>query len=496
MGERGLDGFGTITWWGFSPAVDLQETGIAELMKKLDFYKSPDTVQILVIGAGDLRHVLTTIARRHRHTKRKLHFFVIETALELYARHMLFLSLGLEMQKRMGLQEKTELFLELYGNTLVRKQTADYVSKMSTEFIKMVTDSDYLEKKLPCLDLAQLKFKERDFLEGIFKFWRDSKPEAYDPKKCWELRLRQHLRVRYDSRYNAYDWDHAMVLQDRGVSIIHIQEYKRWRETGEAFSVREGTYDVPNKTMASAMVLRHDGEKYARRGYWGDIVVSPYVPLGIESEERSFFKKSNNVHTKTAEDVAEFNVLAMFHELTLSERYSLPAGDPKTDDKSKQEQKDTGPKLQEITEEEEEEETEAGESSTEQGDNSTAASTEKPQRPLDLEYESLPLDDVKVTFLPLGCAEELHKRSKYQKAFDVVYFGNSLVHHLKPEFNALFADRCTVLIESALMMLEIKKEQVQQYVNKVSTMAQDAGCKELEKCDWEQDTVVKMYFER
>ena len=27
MGERGLDGYGTITWWGFSPAVDLQETG-------------------------------------------------------------------------------------------------------------------------------------------------------------------------------------------------------------------------------------------------------------------------------------------------------------------------------------------------------------------------------------------------------------------------------------------------------------------------------------
>ena len=32
--------------------------------------------------------------------------------------------------------EKTELFLELYGNTLVRKQSADYVEKMSTEFIK------------------------------------------------------------------------------------------------------------------------------------------------------------------------------------------------------------------------------------------------------------------------------------------------------------------------------------------------------------------------
>ena len=35
-----------------------------------------------------------------------------------------------------SLSEKTELFLELYGNLLVRKQSADYVEKMSTEFIK------------------------------------------------------------------------------------------------------------------------------------------------------------------------------------------------------------------------------------------------------------------------------------------------------------------------------------------------------------------------
>ena len=64
--------------------------------------------------------------------------------------------------------------------------------------------------------------------------------------------------------------------------------------------------------------------------------------------------------------------------------------------------------------------------------------------------ESLPLDGVTVTLLPLGCAAELYKRSKYQKAFNVVYFGNSLVHHLTPEFNGVFADQCTVLIESAL----------------------------------------------
>ena len=34
--------------------------------------------------------------------------------------------------------EKTELYLELFGNSLVRRQCMDYVEKMATEFIKYV----------------------------------------------------------------------------------------------------------------------------------------------------------------------------------------------------------------------------------------------------------------------------------------------------------------------------------------------------------------------
>ena len=36
-------------------------------------------------------------------------FYILETALELYARHILFLTLSLELQKRMGLQGETVL---------------------------------------------------------------------------------------------------------------------------------------------------------------------------------------------------------------------------------------------------------------------------------------------------------------------------------------------------------------------------------------------------
>jgi dynein assembly factor 3 len=51
----------------------------------------------------------------------------------------------------------------------------------------MVTDFDYLGEKLPFVDMSQLKFKERDMLEAIFKFWRNPNREkdVFDIEKAW-----------------------------------------------------------------------------------------------------------------------------------------------------------------------------------------------------------------------------------------------------------------------------------------------------------------------
>lgn len=37
--------------------------------------------------------------------------------------------------------------------------------------------------------------------------------------------------------------------------IINVHEYKNWRNTGVAFEVREADYDIPNKTVASGLIL-------------------------------------------------------------------------------------------------------------------------------------------------------------------------------------------------------------------------------------------------
>ena len=173
-----------------------------------------------------------------------------------------------------GLQEKAELFIEISGNLLVRDYTSQLIVTKANELIQFVTDDAYLRSKHGhFFDLSLLKYKERDFLEGIFKFWRLSKTigglDPFPAAKCWELRLRSYFGTRYDTRTNCYDWDFAMKLSDRqNAGIVNNRVYAKWRDTGVAFELRESNYDCANSTLASGMVFNdpRSGDKTSRRG--------------------------------------------------------------------------------------------------------------------------------------------------------------------------------------------------------------------------------------
>jgi dynein assembly factor 3 len=262
-----MDGFGNINWWGFSPSIDL-----------LELYNEKDTsdnnqeeLKVLLVCAGDQRHILRTIASQaSRKKKRKIHFFVYEKMLELYARDLLLLNIALEHPSKRGVQEKTELFLEIFGNLLVRDYSAKYIQEKANEFIKFITDLENTEgsadlsvlRKRDSLSMFRfdlLKFKERDFLEGIFKFWRlknEPDKQYFPAEKCWEFRLRNYMKTRYDTRKNAFDWDFSMKLADRkNAGVINHKVYGNWRETGVAFDLRDTQYDTANFTLASSHAL-------------------------------------------------------------------------------------------------------------------------------------------------------------------------------------------------------------------------------------------------
>jgi dynein assembly factor 3 len=131
-------------WWGYSPALDLRK----ELEKCK--YKNSDTLKelnILLVGAADGRHILKTLAQSYRQkNKQRINFYVYEASLDLVARQVMLLTVALEPPEELGLQEKTRLFLELYGNTLVRPTTAKFIARKSAQFIHMVTDLHFQVK--------------------------------------------------------------------------------------------------------------------------------------------------------------------------------------------------------------------------------------------------------------------------------------------------------------------------------------------------------------
>jgi hypothetical protein len=65
------------------------------------------------------------------------------------------------------------------------------------------------------MDLSQLKFKELDTLSAIFKLWSDAAGESVDMEKLWDLRLRQLLADRIESKEGVFDMDYHFRLAPR-----------------------------------------------------------------------------------------------------------------------------------------------------------------------------------------------------------------------------------------------------------------------------------------
>ncbi|XP_042331494.1 dynein axonemal assembly factor 3 [Sceloporus undulatus] len=426
------NGFGTTAWWGFSPALDLQATCLETSVECVQ--PSQDGIpelNILLVGSIDGRHILKTMSQVRRWPRKKINFYVLENNLETVGRQLLFLSLALEPSEKMGLQEKSEAFLELMGNTLLRSQTASYLQEKASLFIRYITDSDFQQTDLPIVDFSALKFRERDQLEAIFQFWRNPNPQAFQIQQLWDLRVRQYLGNRYDARRGVCDWDLTMKLHEHGANVINTHEFFHWRSTGIAFEMREAAYDVPNKTLASGRLLRHKGEPMPARGYWGDIASGPYITFGIESEDPSLLKMTNGIPSKSSQEISLHNITAMLYELRYNIHYDPSAA------------------------------------SNEEGSgdcNRLNASNGPPAT-----------EDVKIYFLPLNCLSELHHKDKYRGLFHLIFFSCSMVHFLQPNLNLISATKATLIVELANFLPDLRKEQLSEFSSRVTNLAKGAG---------------------
>ena len=422
--------YGQIAWWGFSPSLYL-----IEYMKKHEVEHNGNEINVLLVGASDSRHLVNTLSQLSGFYG-KVNFYMAESSMENVARQMLMIKLALEDESDHNLQEKSEMFLELYGNSLIRSNTRDYLAKNSNTFIEMVTEPSFAKEYFPYFDFTHLKFKERDELEAIFKFWRNPNESVFDVVQCWDQRVRGFLGVRYDGKDNAFDWEYSMNLKEKA-SIVHWHEYKKWRENGVAFIVRdESSYTCANKSLASGLIFKKGGgEQIPKRGYWGDIINSPYVAFGVQSKKAELFETANKVHKHTATDVSLYNVKSCLHQIVSGEVFS----------------ESTETTITEISEEE--------------------INEESPTLNQNL------LNKFKIIFLPLDCVGSLHKKSKFKRRFDVVYFSNSMVHYLDSSISELFQGKQSIMvIESTKFMLDIKEDMHKEYGKKITNMAKTAKC--------------------
>ena len=453
-----LDAIGHVCWWGLTPSVNLCSYCCCK--------KGPK--KILLVGASDIRHILETMCN----TDEEVEIYVIETNLEQYCRVMLLLTVALQPQNNMGLQEKTELYLDLFGNSLLRSNSMQYVRRNVPAFIKLITNDDFLEKELSFLDLSLLKFKERDFMEGIFKFWGGNNP--FEIEKLWDTRVRRHLGDRYDNTRNVFDVDYSLKLKERAL-LLDFNEYANWRLKGIAFDVRDGVYDTPNRTLCSGIISMVNGENRLIRGYWGDIVTSPYIAHGVFSKLKSMYEVRNRINVRTSSEVSEYNVMGLIYQICTGKRYTEP---PKPDRftlaAATQKQK---AELCEVIEEEEEDL--VGENVdllSKSIDNVSINTTKRKKLDMDL---MKPCNNVKVKFLPLGITQQLPDKAAFQRSFDLLYFGVSLVSLFTPRMTELLKDEGNVLIENVKYVAPLSKDQESQYIEKIKDYGVQAKCELL-----------------
>lgn len=369
-----LDPHHVHNFWGVSPALDLRDVvrrcradqATSEEGAPPDASDAPFST--LLVGTNDPRHIVTTLARARRHVgpalgERSLSFHVYESSMVEAARHVLLLCVL--MSDDLPPSERVERFLEIFMNATLRESTAELVETCAARLERVVgamfageADAPDIASDRVCqvFDFSLLKFKEKDELVECFRSWRASPdPERggvsaasaasraargarFDADALRDARLRRYYDDRYDHRRNVVDWDYNMRVDAAGAGVIHFKHFAQFRLTGIAYPVREATFPRPNPSLLSAARgttkefkdrdLKDRGRSVETRGFWGDILNSPYHCFGTDAEDKSLFRVANKTHVHDAVEVSEHNVAACLFEMRAGAPWRRDGGAP------------------------------------------------------------------------------------------------------------------------------------------------------------------------
>ncbi|XP_046390858.1 dynein axonemal assembly factor 3 [Ischnura elegans] len=452
--------------WGYSPALDLLEE-ITLLSPKSPGEDGRKQLNILLIGNCDGRHIFKTLAQLQRlgADDVAVTFYVIEKSLEPVARQMLLLTLALEPADILGLQEKTILFLEVYGNTIIRPTSYNYIIQKAHQLIHMVTDFDYLAARMPIINIENLKYKERDALETIFKFWISTKASQLNTEFLWDSRLRRSLTNRYDSKLGVFDWDYHMKLCKAGQESISHAEYNKWRLKGIAFSWHDRVLSKSNYTLISG-IQKVNGE-IVSFGYTGDIENGPFATYGLTKDIGDGKRKIQNPRKCTTACLKE--VMTMLSCIIRStESVVIPDGNELEGTVLAD---DLQQNLCSLTDKSED--FQAEESARKIFDKET--------------YSAAPLGPVKVVYLPLLFQSDIHLRDKFRNVFDAIVISHNSIDSLNSNLIKTAKSNSIIVVETLNFVLPPQKGFHEAFVEKIEKLANDSNCKPIQLLDGEED---------
>lgn len=448
-------------FWGLSPALDLlEEYHSATLTDR-------DELHIMVIGGCDARHIIKTLAQSYRHKETNINIHVIEGCPELLARQLLLLSIALTNPTYMGLQEKTRYFMEIYGNTLLRSTTSRNLNAFSKQAIKMITNLEYMKEKIPLISYENVKYRERDYIEMLLKFWGTGSTNRFDICALWDGRLRRSLGARYDSRFGVFDWDYNMRLRDVGGTIVNSQEYKHFRTSGVAFTWLETEVSRPNCSLAAGVIKM--GDEFTHRGYLGDVVTGPYIAYGLDCEDKSMMKSNHGTFFKRSTDITERNLIRMFYELQCGEAF-----DPFLIDR------DHDHNLGLVT------------VAVMEAKLSEQSAHDECVNVRDDTLHFINIARAKVFFHSASAVDKLTEKLEYLKKFQTLFVGQHFCKKIKPAIINIMETGGLVMIEGPKFNLDLKKDDMKAFGKYVKDMAKDFGCEFLEEFDPLKDSFAKL----
>ena len=104
-------------------------------------------------------------------------------------------------------RERIELFLDIFGNALIREKSQRYIDCVIPNLLNLVAeDSKTLSPLTKVFSFNEIKFKDRDEIMDAIKSWSSKIP--FTMEKHRDQRLRYHYKERYDYRRNLIDWDY------------------------------------------------------------------------------------------------------------------------------------------------------------------------------------------------------------------------------------------------------------------------------------------------